>query len=146
MYHISTKDSIFEHSDCTSVAPELVDQCELLANVPFVTAATGLTSHNAIARLVRDHCHGASISQSMSSKVSQTLRDQRDLEGFEEGFAQVRYVLENFKQLNNGTVYEIEQEDDRSFKHLVFVPGQSFNIVANSARTYYCLDAGFSKN
>jgi hypothetical protein len=68
----------------------------------------------------------------MSSKVSQTLKDMRDFDGFEEGFALVRYALENFKERNEGTEYEIVQEEDKSFKHLVFVPGQSFNIVANS--------------
>jgi hypothetical protein len=57
----------------------------------------------------------------------------------------VHHVMLAFQKENPGTVYEIVRDANNVFMHLVFIPGQSYNIVKHSGRPYFSKDAGFSK-
>jgi hypothetical protein len=73
------------------------------------------------------------------------LRARKSYSGWEEGFGGVRHVIEGFLAENPGTVYAIHVDKDNRFQHVTLVPAQSWEIVCNSGRTYFGLDACFTR-
>lgn len=144
-----TKASYLTHWDnCMSHSPP-PDRQEMLANPAFVQAATvvqaGVHQYRQISALVHQFFN-ARITPQLCSTLCQDLRAICAYAGWAEGFSGVNHLLENFRTLNPGTIYQLARDDTGRFQHVVLVPGQAFFIVQHSARTYFSMDAGFTRH
>jgi hypothetical protein len=142
-----TSDSKLQHCEnCMSTA-DCPDRQELLANQAFVDAAIGIIGKKDVfknmERLVHQYFK-STIKPALCTKLCDDLRERSAMDGFKQGFTGVRHLLQAFQDENPGCIFKIEVDDEDRFTCLVLVPAQAFDIVRNSARTYFALDAGFS--